>query len=422
LITLCQKRRTYSSNINITTMRGALLLMWAWKLMEDEAKRKQQEEEEENDNHRFISLLDSTGRRRRDRRIARPSLLLPEESPWSMILNRGNDACMITATGLDNQSFFALHRLFYPYYKNFTPYSNNGKIVPLKKRKTRSGRPRMLSSEAVLGLVLTYNRTSCQEYVLCQLFGLTATPLNLWLKFGRMVLVKVLRSNVYGRVERDPSQETVDSWKDAITSMYPSLKDVYCVADGLKLMLESTDNDLVQSMFYNGWTHDHYVTNLLVFAPDGTIIDCVLNCPGSMHDSELAYFGGVYQRLREQYEKHGGKCVMDSAFCSRGNAFVIKSAQDVTLGEDAQEYTMLCDATSMRQAAEWGMRALQGSFPRLKARLKYEEHGERKCIIQCIMLVYNFRARYCGINQIRTTFMPHLDRDCEALIARDLSS
>ena len=84
----------------------------------------------------------------------------------------------------------------------------------------------MLSSEAVLGLVLTYNRTSCQEYVLCQLFGLTATPLNLWLKFGRMVLVKVLRSNVYGRVERDPSQETVDSWKDAITSMYPSLKDV----------------------------------------------------------------------------------------------------------------------------------------------------------------------------------------------------
>jgi len=46
--------------------------------------------------------------------------------------------------------------------------------------------------------------------------------------------------------------------------------------------------------------HDHYVTNLLVFAPDGTIIgDCVLNCPGSMHDSELAYFGGVYDRLRD---------------------------------------------------------------------------------------------------------------------------
>jgi len=79
---------------------------------------------------------------------------------------------------------------------------------------------------------------------------------------------------------------------------------------------------------------------------------------------------------------------MDSAFCSRGNAFVIKSAQeDVTLGEDANEHTMLREATSMRQAAEWGMRALQGSFPRLKACLKYEEHCERKCIIQCIMLI-----------------------------------
>jgi len=132
-------------------------------------------------------------------------------------------------------------------------------------------------------------------------------------------------------------------------------------------------------------------------------------------------FGGVYDRLRNRYNRHGGKCVMDSAFCSRGNAFVIKSAQDVTLGEDANEYTMLREATSMRQAAEWGMRALQGSFPRLKARLKYEENGERKCIIQCIMLVYNFRARYCGINQIRTTFMPYLDRDCEALIHSEVN-
>ena len=398
-------------------MKASLLFLWLWKLQHEEDKRRQQEYDP-----RFISLLDLTGRQRRDRRIARPSLPMPEESPWHRLLSRGNDGCLITATGLDNRSFYALHRLFQPYYNRYTPYSDNGKIVPLKKRKVRSGRPRMLSSEAVLGLVLMYNRTSCQEFILCQLwFGLTATPLGLWLKFGRMVLVKILRSHRYGRIDRNQSNEKIQEYKDAISDKYPHLKDVYCVADGVKLLLESTDNDLVQSMLYNGWTHDHYVTNLLVFAPDGTIIDCVLNCPGSMHDSELAYFGGVYDRLRDHYNRHGGKCVMDSAFCSRGNAFVIKSAQDVTLGEDANEYTMLREATSMRQAAEWGMRALQGSFPRLKARLKYEENGERKCIIQCIMLVYNFRARYCGINQIRTTFMPYLDRDCEALIHSEVN-
>jgi len=397
-------------------MDEALIFLWIWKFVDDEEQRRRLEDP------RFVSLLDLTGRRRRDRRIARPSLVMPSESPWSKILHRGNDGCMITTTGLDNRAFYALHRLFAPYYHRYTPWSKNGKIMELKKRKTRSGRPRLLSSEAVLGLVLTYNRTSCQEYMLCAFFGLTATPLNLWLKFGRMVIVKVLRKHRHALIDRKPTDAKLRGWKQAISSMYPHLEDVYCVANGLKLMLESTDNDLVQSMFYNGWTHDHYVTNLLVFAPDGSIIDCVLNCPGSMHDSELAYFGGVYQRLRENYERHGGKCVMDSAFCSRGNAFVIKSAQDVTQGEDAHEYTMLREATSMRQAAEWGMRALQGSFPRLKARLKYEEHGERKCIIQSIILLYNFRARYCGINQIRTTFMPHLDKDCEAVICNDLAA
>ena len=87
-------------------MRGALLLMWAWKLMEEDNKNRRQEEQQadEDEDPRFVSLLDSAGRRRCDRRIARPSLLLPEESPWSMILNRGNDACMITATGLTNLS------------------------------------------------------------------------------------------------------------------------------------------------------------------------------------------------------------------------------------------------------------------------------------------------------------------------------
>ena len=34
-------------------------------------------------------------------------------------------------------------------------------------------------------------------------------------------------------------------------------------------------------------------------------------------------------------------------------------------------------ATSMRQAAEWGMRAIQSSFPRLKDTFVYEETGER---------------------------------------------
>ena len=65
----------------------------------------------------------------------------------------------------------------------------------------------------------------------------------------------------------------------------------------------------------------------------------------------------------------------------------------------------------MRQAAEWGMRGLQASFPRLKDRFVYEERGERRITMKMITLIYNMRARMVGINQIRNVYMKHLDRD-----------
>ena len=42
------------------------------------------------------------------------------------------------------------------------------------------------------------------------------------------------------------------------------------------------------------------------------------------------------------------------------------------------------DATSMCQSAEWGMRSLQASFPRIKDRILYEKLGERKSILEML--------------------------------------
>ena len=65
----------------------------------------------------------------------------------------------------------------------------------------------------------------------------------------------------------------------------------------------------------------------------------------------------------------------------------------------------------MRQAAEWGMRAIQSSFPRLKDTFVYEETGERHIIMKMLCLLYNLRARTIGINQIKNVFMKQLDED-----------
>jgi DDE superfamily endonuclease len=94
------------------------------------------------------------------------------------------------------------------------------------------------------------------------------------------------------------------------------LDDVYCFADVLKINIQSTADYVAQASNYNGWTHGHYISNVFFFAPDGTIIGSCVNCPGSFHDSMVFTIGGLYNVLENIYQHCGGKCVVDSAFCS----------------------------------------------------------------------------------------------------------
>ena len=107
---------------------------------------------------------------------------------------------------------------------------------------------------------------------------------------------------------------------------------------------------------------------------------------------------------------------MDSAFCKARFEYIIKSSQDPPdhLGLEACQVN--AQATSCRQCAEWGMRAFQGSFPRIKDRFVYEERGERRLILKFITLLYNYRARKVGLNQILNTYMPHLSADATYLL------
>ena len=65
--------------------------------------------------------------------------------------------------------------------------------------------------------------------------------------------------------------------------------------------------------------------------------------------------------------------------------------------------------TSLRQASEWGMRGLQGTFPRCKKRLPSDKEKRRR-VIECIILVHNFRTELVGQNQISEVFGPEYER------------
>ena len=230
------------------------------------------------------------------------------------------------------------------------------------------------------------------------------------------MIVEALKSDPLAKIAI-PSNEEITLYKEAVGAIYPLLYDVWSTMDGLKLYLQQSGNTEIQARFYNGWTHGHYVTSVFVFCPDGTIPIAFFNVPGSVHDSQVAHWGRVYDKLGAVYDETGGKCTVDSAFGKVNRPFLIKSSQDYLVSTMPTRHEQRLDlqrkrqATSMRQAAEWGMRAIQSSFPCLKDTFVYEETGERRIVMKMLCLLYNLRARTVGINQIKNVFMKQLDED-----------
>lgn len=62
--------------------------------------------------------------------------------------------------------------------------------------------------------------------------------------------------------------------------------------------------------------------------------------------------------------------------------------------------------TSARQAVEWGMRALQGCFARLRLPLDVNDPAGRMRLLETCLRLHNVRTRMIGINQIRSVYMP----------------
>ncbi len=61
--------------------------------------------------------------------------------------------------------------------------------------------------------------------------------------------------------------------------------------------------------------------------------------------------------------------------------------------------------TSLWQASKWGMRGLQGTFPRYKKRLSSDK-DKRRHVLEWIVLVHNFWTEIVGHNQISAVFAP----------------
>jgi DDE superfamily endonuclease len=365
----------------------------------------------------YYKNLSKRQRKLRSRCIPRRALQHPHCSAWRKLLSSADDQSLITLTGLDHSTFNWLHRLFKPYYYYYTPHvDNKGRIIPIPFKGR--GRPRLMKSEDCLGLVLAWTRTTGAMFIIQMVFGITRTSCSIYLRYGRRLLIKILVRNPLAKLGL-PSPDKIQEYKAMVSARHPLLHDVWCTMDGLKLKIQSPPDKIVQNRFYNGWQHDTYITGVFVFCPDGTIPICTFNIPGSMHDSAVAEYGNIYKKLSFINTTTGGHATADSAFSKGNYPFLIKSgtmpSEIVEHGEAIAELIHQ-QAGSMRQSAEWGMRALQSSFPRLKERFIYEENGEQRVIVKLMILLYNLRARKVGINQIKNVYLPSLQASADQQI------
>jgi hypothetical protein len=286
---------------------------------------------------------------------------------------------MITATGFDYHSFYLLLQVFSPFFYNASPYS-----LDEERHLNRTGRTCKIDAVTCLGLILVWTRSQGGLVFLQPIFGLRYSCLALWLRFGIRVLQNSLHRHPLARV-LPPTVEEVREYQQVAMAVYPRLGDIWATCDGLNLQFEHSMLQRTQRMFYNGWLHGYFISNVFVFAIDGTIRICGLNAPESMHDSTIADYTGVYDKLERVYKATGGKVIVDSAFKLRYNPFLIRTTQILAGMRDAILFQR--DAVKLCQSAEWGMMSFQLSFPiRLQDRICYEERGEKLEMIR--MFVY----------------------------------
>jgi hypothetical protein len=173
---------------------------------------------------------------------------------------------------------------------------------------------------------------------------------------------------------------------------------------------------------YCGYDCDTMVNNVFAYRPDGKVFFAAINFPGSWADgSSTTHFLPYMKRKIGEY-----KICVDQGFPQSGDAHgtfvgLVTKWQARRLHRDIHNYLHKISNihASLRQASEWGMHGLQGTFPRCKNCLP-SDSAQRCLVIKAIVLVHNFRTKYVGYSQIESVFDREYVR-CENLHGYDTS-
>ena len=341
----------------------------------------------------FVVLVHASNSVRNRTKLHRCAVLLPFESPWAKLYHHGDASSFLTMTGMTRNAFTILHDVLF-----------------FGEQPQRTGRPQLMNPTAQLGLFLFFIGSTMGYKHLCLIFGCTPTVCSRVINKMLKLVVKKLKRHPLACV-RFPNAEKMEYYAQLIHQREPAVDDVIGFMDGVSLTSECTSEPVVQNSMYSGYHSDTMVNNLFAYGPDGRVIFCAINFPGSWHDGSIT--ANVLPYLRKKIGTY--KMCVDQGLPRSGDALdvlvgPISRAQAYRLAPNLRPYLIHLSNVyvSLRQTSEWGMRGLQGTFPRCKKRLPGNQF-KRKLVIQSIVLVHNFRTETVGLNQIKTVFDPEYE-------------
>jgi hypothetical protein len=226
---------------------------------------------------------------------------------------------------------------------------------------------------------------------LCLILGLTPSVCGCAINWMLQRMVKLLNGHPFAKV-KFPDNLKMREYADMIQAREPLADDVICFMDGVSFSAECTSERVQQNAFYCGYHCDTMVNNVFAFGPDGKFFFAAVNFPRSWAD------GSLTARFLHQMKRRIGhfKICVDQGFPRGGDAsgtFVgpVLKRQVQPLHRDVHNYQLRISNvhTLLRQASEWGMHGMQGTFPQCKKCLLRED--EMHClVIDAIVLVHNF--------------------------------
>ncbi|KAG0697412.1 hypothetical protein DFH29DRAFT_1003720 [Suillus ampliporus] len=203
-----------------------------------------------------------------------------------------------------------------------------------------------LDAAGALGFTLHFLSLAMQEIVLQQIFALIPTTVNHYLNFALDILLQTLHDIPEGAIHF-PNHNKIIKDNFLIHARHSKLIGGFGSIGGLSLPCQEADDPEVENATYNGWKSSHFISNVMVFSPQGVIISAVLN---KTPDG--------YYLITDSAFPHGTATVSGKIQAPLKSGTVLPG----NAHEQAELLTFNQQLLSYCQTAEWGMQMMQGSF------------------------------------------------------------